>query len=175
MERKVIEQAIESIDGASIASIDAITEVKLTGGKKNPFQGRVQKKTTGAQVMIFTNKNSNGYQNMVRRRLVQEGKNPETFELKPRAWGTRVEESPLIEHTNAKGDYSEYIEVVYLKAGKSTYLVDGVETPKEDIEGIPVSKVYETQQGGLEDQVVIRSYKLESIDAIRINGQEFRD
>lgn len=175
MKRQTIESAIASVDGASIANIDTITEVKLTGGKKNPLQGRVQKRTVGSQVMMFTNKNSNGYENMVRRRLVQEGKNPETFELKPRAWGTRVEDSPLIEHTNAKGEYSEYIEVIFLKSGTTEYLVDGQVTPKDEIEGIPASKVYETQQGGLEDQVVIRSFKLDSIESIRIGGQEYKD
>lgn len=174
MKRETIEEAIANIDGASMAGIDTVTEVKLTGGKKNPFQGRVTKRMVGGQVMIFTNKNGSSYANMVQRRLIQEGKDPDTFELKPRAWGTRVEESPLVEHTNAKGEYTEYIEVIFMKGGKTEYLVDGIVTPKEDIEGIPVERVYEEQQGGLDNKVIIRSYKLDSIEAIRINGKEYR-
>lgn len=174
MKRTTIEQAIANVDGASMAGIDTLTEVTLTGGKKNPLQGRVTKRMVGGQVMIFTNKGGSSYAKMVKRRLVQEGKDPDTFELKPRAWGTRVEGTPLVEHTNAKGVYTEYIEVIFMKGGKSVYLVDGVETPKEEITGLPVEKVYEDQQGGLENQVIVRAYKLDSIEAIRIGGQEFK-
>jgi hypothetical protein len=43
------------------------------------MQGRVTKQTTGASVMVFTNQASNGYENMVQRRLVAEGKDPASF------------------------------------------------------------------------------------------------
>ena len=98
---------LNQVNGASFISIDTLTNVKLTGGKKNPFQGRVTKRVTGSSVMVFQNKNSNGYENMVKRRLQQEGVNPNTFTLSPRAWGQRVPNTCIVEHN---GDlYAEVI------------------------------------------------------------------
>lgn len=66
--------AVANVNGASFVSISTVTTPKLTGGKSNPHQGRVQKVMTSANVMVFQNKNSNGYENMVNRRLIAEGK-----------------------------------------------------------------------------------------------------
>ena len=88
--------------------------MKLTGGKKNPFQGRVKKITDGANVMIFSGTAQNGYENMVKRRMLEEGKDPDTFVLGKRAWGTRIGETPFIEH-NGK----HYLECVFISPGKS--------------------------------------------------------
>ena len=95
---------VSGINGASFIGLDTLTDVKLTGGKSNPMQGLVQKASIGSSVMVFQNKNSNGYENMVRRRLEAEGKNAETFEVKPRAWGTRIENTPLVHHIDKKGN-----------------------------------------------------------------------
>ena len=69
------------VSGSSFVGIDTVTVPVLTGGKKNPHAGRVTKVMVGASVMVFQNKNSNGYENMVQRRLAKEGKNPESFVL----------------------------------------------------------------------------------------------
>ena len=42
---------------------------------------------------------------------------------------------------------------------------------KDAIEGLPERKVDEKSQGGLDDKVEVRSYKVDSITAIRANGQ----
>jgi len=159
----------DKVNGATFITIDTVTDVKLTGGKKNPFQGRVTKRVTGSNVMVFQNKNSNGYENMVRRRLEKEGKNPDTFELKPRAWGTRLSGAPFVEH---KGAY--YVEVIFLHPGATEYLVDGNVTPKTQITGMPAEKE-EAVQGGLSDKVVIRTYKADSIKGITIDKVHYDD
>jgi len=38
--RKNLMAALKQLNGVAIASIDSITEVKLTGGKKNPHKDR---------------------------------------------------------------------------------------------------------------------------------------
>lgn len=160
---------VEKINGATFMGIDTLTSVKLKGGKKNPFQGRVTKQMVGAVVESFTNKNSNGYANMVNRRLEKEGK--ESFTLGSRAWGTRIDGEPVIVHTNKEGVTKHYLEMIFIKPGKVTYFVDGIETPKEEIEGLDSSE--EGKQGSLEDKVIIRSVALENITGLRVNKQSY--
>jgi hypothetical protein len=164
-----------SVNGSSFVSIDTLTSVTLRGGKANPFQGRVTKRMTGASVMVFQNKKSNAYDNMVKRRLVAEGKDPESFKLGERAFGTRIPETPFIEHikkdTNGKQFIERYLEVIFLKAGTTELLVDG-QPYSGEIPGLPEDRE-PTGQGGLENQVIIRTYKCDSIKKIRIDKQEY--
>jgi hypothetical protein len=163
--------AVTNVSGASFIGLDTLTEVKLTGGKKNPMQGRVTKRMVGASVMVFTNQSSNGYANMVERRLAAEGKDPASFVLGERAWGTRVPNMPIVEHFK-DGATKYYLEVIFLKPGKSVYLLDGAPVAKSDIEGL-VDKE-EGEQGGLENKVVIRSFAADSITEIRVDGKAFQ-
>lgn len=155
----------DPMQGGTFASIDTITDVKLTGGKKNIQQGRVQKQVIGSRVQIFQNKNINAYEAKVKRGLEKEGQLPSNFVLSPRAWGERVKDAPYVEH---KGNY--YLEVIFIKSGEVTYLLDGAPIAKEDVIGIPV--VTASGQGGLQDQVIIRTYACDSITGIRVLGNE---
>ena len=159
---------VETINGCTFAGMDTVTNVTLKGGKKNPMQGRVTKAVRGNRVMLFSNKKTNGYDAMVKRRLESEGKDPESFTLGQRAWGTRLENMPIVEH---KGEL--YLECIFLKAGQVTYLLDGIPVEKTAIEGLETEKV-EGTQGGLDNKVIIRTYKAESIKALRMGGEEIR-
>ena len=106
---------------------------------------------------------------MVERRLISEGKDPSEFKLQPRKWGTRIDNTPFVEH---KGQY--YLEVIFLSAGDTEVLVDGEVADKSTIEGYPETKV-EGNQGGLDNKVIVRSFKIDSIDTIRINKQQYSD
>ena len=158
-----------NVNGATFISMDTTTNVKLTGGMKNPLQGKVTKQQVGSGVMVFQNKNTNGYQNMINKRLAQEGKNPESFSLGPRTWGSRIKDTPFVEH---KGKH--YLEVIFLHSGTVSYFVDGVETKPSAIRGFPEPKV-SAKQGGLDKKVIIRSFGIESIDRLTINKQQFTD
>jgi len=105
---------------------------------------------------------------MVNRRLIKEGKNPGSFKLKPRKWGTRVPNLPLVEHN---GQF--YLEVIYLKPGEVQFLLDGQPVNREDIQGLNEPYVSSTQQGGLNDRVEVRGFKMSSISAIRINQNTY--
>jgi hypothetical protein len=170
MQYSQVLNAIANVSGASFVTIDTVTVPKLAGGKSNPHQGRVLKVMTGANVMVFQNKNSNGYENMVNRRLLAEGKDPASFTLGTRTWGTRLENMPIVEHTK-NGETKHYLEVIFLKAGKSHYLIDGNLVPASRIQGLQEST--EGEQGGLNDKVVIRTFDIENITQIRADGQVF--
>lgn len=173
MQLATVEQALQSVSGASFVGIDTLTAVKLTGGRANPQQGRITKRMTGASVMVFQNRNINGYEAMVRRRLEAEGKDPKTFVLGERAWGQRLPNSPVVVHKK-DGDAKFYLEVIFLRAGQIDYLLDGQPINAADIQGLPVVRNDPDAQGGLENQVVIRTFALDSITALRVDGQQFQ-
>ena len=160
-----IEQLMKDVNGSTFISLVTETSVKLTGGKKNPLQGRVTKLTTGSNVMVFQNKTTNAYENMVNRRLEKEGMLPNSFSVGPRAWGTRRQNEPFVDH-----DGHVYLEVIFLSSGHSQYLVDG--QPFDGIiDGLPSHS--EGQQGGLENKVIIRTYNILNIKSITINKQKY--
>jgi len=157
----------DHINGGTFISITTSTAVKLAGGKKNPLQGMVRKITTGTNVMIFQNKVQNGYENMVERRLIAEGKNPSTFVLGPRVWGTRLPDTPFIEH---KGNH--YLEVITLRTGEVHYEVKGVRTATNFIVGLPDEPI-DPNQGGLDNTVKIRAYNVNSITSMVVDKNEY--
>ena len=157
----------DNVDGSTFISLDTLTVVDLRGGRANPHLGRVTKRVTGSNVMIFTNKKSNGYANMVERRLIQEGKDPASFQLQPLKWGTRIEGTPFIEHEEAL-----YLQVIFLRAGTTQYFLDGNPIEKDQILGLPVRQ--EAEQGGLDNKVIVRTYSVLSIETIRINKMEYK-
>lgn len=157
-----------SLAGGTFVGIDTLTEVRLTGGRSNPHQGRVRKRMTGAQVMVFSNDQSNAYERMVRRRLAEEGRDPDSFQLGPRAWGTRIAGTPFVEH---KGQY--YLETIFLRAGAVQYELDGVAVDPADIQGLPERRESEDSQAGLDRKVVIRTFALDSIIGLRAHGVQW--
>lgn len=161
-----IEQLMEQVNGSTFISIDTVTDVRLPGGKKNLLQGKVTKHTSGSHVMVFQNKTTNGYENMVKRRLVQEGKNPENFKLSPRTWGERRKGSPFVDHNGEL-----YLEVIFLKSGTSVYMVNNETEIDKEVLNLPSTP--EGEQGGLENSVIIRTYKVSSIKRITINKQTY--
>jgi len=157
-----------NFNGATFVSFDSLTDVKLSGGMKNQMQGRIQKLTLNSNVIIFQNKNSNGYENMVNKRLKQENLNPATFELSPRTWGKRIEGTPVIEHKGA-----HYLEVIFIRSGSSSYLFDGKDINKNDVIGLEAPAMNSEGQGGLNNKVIIRTFKLSSIKRITINKETY--
>lgn len=160
-------EVIKGISGSSFVGLTTVTDVKLLGGKKNPQQGNIKKHTTSGSIILFSNQSSNGYENMVKRRLEKEGKSSEDFKLGERAWGKRIENSPFVEH---KGKY--YLECIFLSSPQVEYRENGLPINKKDIQGL--QEKTEGNQGNLENKVVIRTYSVESIRELRIDGKEYK-
>lgn len=170
MQYTELKTLLDSIAGVSFAAMDTVTDVKLKGGKANPLQGKLEKHALGHRVMLCANKRSNAYENKVRRHLEAEGKNPESFVMGAPPWGERVPETPFYQH---KGNY--YLQVVFLESGEVQYRhkETGQIIAKEAIEGLPDKTGSEHQ--GLESQVIVRAYKVESIKAIRAMGESLSE
>lgn len=165
MKLEQIQHLLDKISGATFAGMDTVTIPVLKGGKKNLMQGRITKFATNHRVMLFTNKNINAYNAMVRRRLIAENKDPDTFVLGSLPWGERLPNSPIIVH---KEKY--YLQCIFLHSGTVEYELDGVNITKEDIEGLNESTGSEGQ--GLEREVIVRTFSLDSIDGIRLMGED---
>lgn len=157
----------ENVTGASFVTIDTETKPALKGGKSNPHIGRVCKRCYGLNVIVFSNRRTNGYEAIVQRRLAKEGKNPASFTVSERKWGQRIPNLPLVEHLG-----QQYLEVIALKVGKVEYFLDGKPIDKSAVIGLEDKS--EAEQGGLEDKVVIRDFKAESLRAVRIDGVEYK-
>lgn len=168
MQLNTAQDAFSKLAGGTFVGIDTLTTVTLKGGRKNPQQGRVMKRVTGSRVMCFSNQNGSAYEAMVQRRLAAEGKDPSSFELGPRAWGTRITGTPFVEHNGA-----HYLEVIVLTAGQVEYLLDGMPVPRSEIEGLEDRTANPDSQGGLDNKVIIRTFALDSITALRANGREW--
>lgn len=164
-----VEALMQQVNGASFIAINAATDVKLSGGKSNSMQGRVRKIMHGANVMVFQNKNgNNAYQNMVNKRLQDEGFDADSFTVGPRTWGERAVGTPIIEHNGER-----YLEVIFLKQGSISYELDGAPIVKEDIVGLAKEK-QEGHQGGLSRKVILRTFKLSSLTSITINKATYQ-
>lgn len=177
MDRHAIESILAPISGATFASLDTQTEVPLKGGKSNPLQGRVVKRCLGNRVMLFTNKYASGYENKVKRHLEKAGLDPVSFNAGALPWGKRVPNSPFIEHEGKL-----YLQTVFLAAGDVEYfqrtdLVDMGFLPihKENITGLPTKTGSEHQGLERDSQVIVRTYAIDSILAIRAFGQQAED
>lgn len=164
--------ALEHVNGSTFITLDTLSEPimnKTMGGRgtqPNPHLGRITKQQTDSRVMVFQNKRVHGYENMVRRRLIEEGLDPETFVLSPRRWGVRVPNMPLVTH---EGAY--YLEVIFLTPGPVQYFIDGT-TPinVEDIIGL--RETNPPMQAGLERKVQLRVFSFDSLKRIVINKTE---
>ncbi len=157
-------KAFNGINGTAFVTLDTLTSVRLMFGANNPQQGHITKRTVGAQVMVFQNTHGSAYEAMVRRRMVAEGLDPD-FKAKPRAWGTRIPDTPIVDH-NGK----HYLEVIFLKPGRVEYLFKGRLIDPDYITGLPDET---REQGGQASQVVIRCFAADSIQRVSVNGKVF--
>jgi hypothetical protein len=151
MDRAVLENLLAGIDCAAFATIDATTKPDPT----------VTKITTGRRVILFTNKFGSGYEATVRRRLIEAGKNPNNFELRDLKWGTRVPDTPLIEH---KG--KTYLQCVELTEGASKYYFLGAEA---DPANLNLRERHRSDQGlSPEEEVRVCAYDIANIDHLAV-------
>lgn len=149
MDRAVLENIIAGIDGGALAILDATT---------HPHPA-ITKVTTGKRVLLFTNKNGSDYERIVRRRLVEVGKNPNNFELHDPKWGVRVIDTPLIEHRG-----KTYLQCIDITEGQSEYFMLGERADPNNL-GLPVRR-HNNQGLPPEEQVNVSCYDIANIDRL---------
>ena len=148
--------------GATPVGLDyeAPVELKKTG---NPYKDRTVTKFSSVSGMINTD-----YEMAVNRQLAREGKDT-NFTTEDRSWGEHV--SPALVVHEKTGDYSIQMQMIN-KPSEVVFKMDGEIVDKSLIENwLPKSHAPANQ--GTEKPVVIRTYKIDRIKAIRINGEAY--
>ena len=156
-------------DTGKFASITLFTSVKTAGGKKNPFADKVFSKSTNTVQGLID------YQAAVNRRREAEGIETDFISQDSKV-GSRVyidgKASIFLANMNTGCIYVQYS---HLKTQQREYIVNGETFPEAKDEWNlytpPKRDAAETSQG-VENQVVIRSPKLESILAISAGGMQ---
>ena len=159
------------IDISTVPTIRKTIDVADATGKTvrqpNPYFGHITKVVTGSRCFVGAS-----YENMVKRRLAEEGKTPEeikNFEVGKLPWGSYVDGGfPVIEHN---GKF--YLRVIFHSSGTTSYFNDGKLINKDEILGM-TEKASSGGQGGLENQVIIRTICFDNIIRIRAAGQELK-
>lgn len=122
--------------------------------------------TKRSRVNVTINFNYGNSVNYQRER--EDGEDFEPFEPEPRKWGERVEGTPLVEH---KGRF--YLEAKIERVLETEYIgPDGNTIDREDMEDYLYSSSGSSRQD-VEDPVILRDYKLESIRQISVNSDNF--
>lgn len=161
-----LRNVIESIRGVSFASIHSVTrlDMRKTG---NPFAGKILKVS---KILAIVGNWS--YENSLINQAKRENVETE-FEIKPRKWGFRLNDSGIVEHNGKL-----YLECKVEKSISSRIVFDdGRFIPNKDIEiirsFIPIRKESSTQEP-IEKKIILRDYAFDSIRKIRLNGITYR-
>lgn len=166
-----LREKLESLRGSTMISIVARTEVKLVGGKKCPLAG-LEKQSYVNGVINWS------YENAVNNQRVREdqptNRQGEVIHFKPlpRTWGQRLHAEsghllPTVEH---KGEF--YLEVKVQRSLAHRYFLGKVEKTDEEVNPhLPERK--ESARQMVEKPVILRDYKLTSIEQITLNGETY--
>lgn len=153
---------LKEIDYTTIVSMVVNTEPQLKAPKSNPLTGRI-KKLSYINGMI----GNWDYTNAVNNRLEKENK-PTDFKAQPRKWGVHIDGTPFIVHNN-----NYYVEIRLLNVYQTKYMVDGIEVMKDDILD-NLTKQSNSSRQGTTNEVIVRTYKLDSIKSLRYNRRTYQ-
>jgi hypothetical protein len=146
---------------AQFITIVTSTDVnKKMKKRNNPFQDHtITKRSRVNGIVNFR------YQNSVNNQRKRES-GSEDFESFPRKWGKHIIGTPLIEHKDNK-----YLEMKVERVFDTTYFKDGKEMTSEEVTEL---KQYFYASGksrqGVEKEVILRDYRLDSIEEIHANN-----
>jgi len=153
--------------GTSFAQL--YTEVEVPLPKSSPYHDRVKKRQCHNVQLNFS------YSNAVNNMRLQENLEPTFIPSIPK-WGTRLPGTPLISHLK-KGDTETtfYLMTRVLKSQQADYYLDGrpvYDIPILDAIRDDMRAPYSNRKHqGVEHEVIIRTFKLNSIRAITMGGE----
>lgn len=141
---------LSDINGSAFVSLSAVT-----------YPARGIRKTTTETVLVIQSAGTSGYEAMVRRRLLEAGKNPDNFVLSDLPWGERLEEgSPIIV---LRDKY--YLQTIFLSHGEYHYFIGETEVDPKDL-ALPSRRTNQGLARG--DEVLVKTYALDSIVELRL-------
>ena len=177
-------KAFHFTKGASFAQLYTETEVDLTKSALSDVQATFLPTQplhlwAGYKDIKVTKKQSHNcqlnfnYSNAVNNQRMAEGGDCDFVAQAPK-WGTRIPGTPLISHVKKGSDITSfYLMTRVLRSTPSDYYING-----KFVDSIPVVeaiqnsiKHYPSKSQGIEKEVIIRTFKLDSIRAITMDGE----
>ena len=165
-QRDELETLLKNHKGNGFAHIVTKT-VPDMNKTNNPFFGNVWK-ITDTQIQAGFH-----YINSVNNQLTREGKSANAI-AKARTWGHRIDNTPLVEHTNKQGEHRLYLEAKCERVN-SVHYVDGTGQQIDKTLLTPWLKskgAKSSTQANVDKEIVLRDYALDSILWIAIDGKE---
>lgn len=164
--RQLTDQLLNT-KGATIVSMETFTKPNLLK-TNNPYWDKENKKWLLTKISKVNGMIGWRYTNSVNNQRVRENKKDD-FQAVERRWGQRIQGTPLVEH---KGKV--YIELKLENRYETVYVDDGGrEVDTEFVEQfLPKSK--RSSRQGLDKEVVLRDYMLDSIESITMGGEFYK-
>lgn len=157
-------------NGATFVGLltEVIPPMRKTG---NPYLNKVTKRQFH-NVQIGFN-----YTNAINNRRDKEGEEKD-FVASPRKWGRRINGTPIVEHVKS-GEYgvNYYLETRVLNSQKPDYYLNGVKLNNEvvlnDVLSFMSKKHSNAEHQGVENEVIVRDFRLDSIIAVTLNKETY--
>jgi len=149
-----------NFNGHSFIGLTTLTDAraKKTG---NPY-GKILKKTKLLANIGFH------YKNSLNNQAKREGKEID-FDIKPRRWGVRMENTPLVKHNE-----KYYLEYKAENVQSVEYYTEqGEELTKEQVQEFLPKKSTSSTQKELTKKIILRDVAIENILSLRISQKVF--
>lgn len=157
---QLVEALRAQTGAASFCSIIACT-IPPMNKTNNPYHGRCRKIARVNGIINWR------YENAVNNQRVREEKAAD-FEALPRSWGTRLQGEPFVQHNEKL-----YIELKVSASVEHYYEThDGLRLDTATVESYLRERRPQTRQG-LEREVILRDYALDSIRELHAYGNEY--
>lgn len=145
--------------GCQFIGLNTRTKADLKGGKKCPHVGAMKVNRIAGMVGA-------SYENMKNKELVELGL-PADYVVGPRTWGQRIVGTPFIVHT-PKGETTRKLYIEFcVKSGE----LQGYENCKG--ESLAASELADWLNPPRERSISLCDYSLESIQVVRMGGEEY--
>jgi|GEM_PF-1741511 len=162
--------------GARPVTIKTITDPNGMFNKKdNPFWNVTEQRWKIRKVATINGFINFNYENAVNRQRQREGITA-TFQSLPRKWGLHIKGTPLVVHIK-DGDEKHYLEVKVEKSLAWELIHVATSQPLDAAELALVNrwlKPKSKSRQGVQKEIVLRDYDLDSIIGLTVDGKGFR-
>jgi hypothetical protein len=160
-------------NGAQIVTMITRTQPALKGGKKSPLAGKLVEKQSRVNGMVNWS-----YQNAVNNQRQREqtpldvNGEVEEFISHPRKWGQRIHKTAFVRHLNKEGEKRVYVEFKHQNSLGYQYFIDGLPVDESEVTPFLRDKSESSRQE-VENEVILRDYRLSSIEYMTFAGETF--
>lgn len=160
--------------GAQIVTMIARTQPALKGGKKSPLAGKLVEKVSRVNGIVnWSYENAVNNQRMREETPLDANGAVEHFISDPRKWGQRIHGSAFVRHIHKdSGEKRVYVEFKHQNSLGYQYFIDGLPVDASEVEPHLRDKSESSRQQ-VENEVILRDYRLSSIEHITFGGEQF--